>query len=165
MSAESQPAAATTGLNAFVHYLENQVATAARAGYSSRRFIDRISEDCAYIRLQDIKQPWRFLRQMEGAPPLRFGTAGFNPRLVDDHNPARHYMAFVFLGFWLPRPLALVALYAWEAAGFVRYGGHWSARDVACGLVGLRHGAAVRRQGPAVLPSLVMQELAEQPRH
>jgi hypothetical protein len=159
MPAQSIAGANSTGLDAFVRYLELQVATAKREGQTSRQFIARISADCAYIRLEDINRPWRFLRQMEGAPPLRFGTEGFDPRLVDDHNPARHYMAFVFLGFWLPRPLALLALYVWEVAGFVRYGGEWSARDVACGLVGLRHGATVRRYGPAVLPELARRDL------
>lgn len=159
MPAESTPSASATGLNAFVRYLETQAATVEREGQTSRQFIDRISADCAYIRLEDINRPWRFLRQMEGAPPLRFGTDGFDPSLVDDPNPARHYMAFVFLGFWLPRPLALLALYLWEVAGFVRYGGNWSGRDVACGLVGLRHGAAVRQCGPAVLPGLAKRDL------
>jgi hypothetical protein len=101
---------------------------------------------------------------MAGPPPRSFGTAGFAAWLVDDANPARHYTAFVFVGFWLPALLAQAVLYAWEAAGFVRYRGYWSPADVLSGQVGIRHGRLVRRHGPAILPALIAHDLAEKPR-
>lgn len=142
-----------------MRYLAAQASAASPGQVGAMRFICRIGADCAYIRLRDVINPLRFLRQMAGAPPLRFGTAGFAPHVVDDQNPARHYTAFVFVGFWLPLLPALLVLYAWELAGFVRYGGEWSERDVICGKIGLRHGALVRRHGPAVLPGLAAAEL------
>ncbi len=154
------PMTAAGGLDGFLNYLSRQ-AQAAPPGYAGAAwFILRIGEECAYIRLQDIGQPLRFLRQMAGNPPLRFGVAGFSPDLVDDANPARHYIAFVFVGFWLPRLPALALLYAWEVAGFIRYRGEWSRRDVRSGLIGLRHGRWVRACGPAVLPGIAAGELA-----
>lgn len=151
------------GLDAFLTYLSTQ-AQAAPPGFAGAAwFVLRIGEDCAYIRLQDAWQPLRFLRQMAGNPPVRFDVAGFGAEFVDDHNPARHYTAFVFVGFWLPRLLALAVLYAWEVAGFLRYGFRWSPGDVRSGLIGLRHGAWVRRYGPTVLPRVVAGELGVRP--
>src|SRR5688572_17263650 len=57
----------------------------------SAAVVRRLAEDFAYIHLQDVWNPYKFLRQMEGAPPVRLGTEGFRRDLVDDHNPARHY--------------------------------------------------------------------------
>jgi len=151
---------ARNGLSGFVHYLAMQAGAAQPGQLGAILFICRIGEDCAFIRLRDLVNPLRFLRQMAGAPPLRFGTAGFGPQIVDDQNPARHYIAFVFVGFWLPLLPALLLLYAWELAGFVRYRGEWSERDVLCGKIGLRHGALVRRHGPAILPGLAAAELS-----
>jgi hypothetical protein len=147
------------GLDSFLTYLDSQARVAPPGFAGAAWFVLRIGEDCAHIKLQDVWIPLRFLRQMAAHPPLRFAVDGFCPDLVDDQNPARHYVAFVFLGFWLPRLLALLLLYAWEAAGFLRYGLRWSQCDVRCGLVGLRHGAWVRRCGPTVLPALVAGEL------
>jgi hypothetical protein len=149
------------GFDAFLAYLSTQ-AQAAPAGFAGAAwFVLRAGEDCAYICLQDIWRPLRFLRQMAGNPPLRFSSEGFDPDLVDDHNPARHYIAFLFVGFWLPRLLALAVLVAWEVAGFLRYGFRWSQKDVRSGLIGLRHGAWVRRYGPTLLPGAAAGELAE----
>lgn len=126
---------------------------------STARFVTRLGKECAFIRISDIRTPLRFLRQMSGNPPRRFATSGFNPEVVDDQNPARHYVAFVVVGFWLPAPLALCVLYAWEAAVFVRYKGMWSPRDVRSGMIGLRHGRRVRREGASILPDLVRADL------
>lgn len=145
----------------FIDYLCRQAALAPPHFAGAAWFILRTGEDCAYIRLQDLWRPRRFLRQMAGVPPLHFGDIGFQPELVDDNSPVRHYMAFVFVGFWLPARLAQLVLYAWEVAGFFRYGFTWSQRDVHCGLVGLRHGALVRQYGPTVLPAAVAAEFAE----
>lgn len=149
-----------SGVDAFIAYLGRQAAVATPDWPGAVWFMLRIGEDCANIRLQDIWQPSRFLRQMAGAPPLRFDPGGFKTGLVDDRNPARHYVAFVLVGFWLPKRLALLLLYAWEVAGFVRYRGLWSQNDVACGHVGLRHGNLVRRYGATILPALVAADLA-----
>ena len=117
--------------------------------------------DFAHIQPRDVLRPLRFLRQMAGNPPVRFDVTGFDPELVDDLNPARHYVAFLVVGFWLPALPALLVLAAWEVAGFVRYRGLWSNKDVRSGLVGLRHGRHVRRDGPHALPPLIRADLAE----
>ncbi|MCC6455079.1 MAG: hypothetical protein IT328_09070 [Caldilineaceae bacterium] len=127
------------------------------------RVVRRLSEDFAYIHLQDVWNPYRFLRQMEGSPPIKLGTEGFRPELVDDHNPARHYMAFVAMGYWLPYLLALAVLYLWEIAGYIRYGFQWSPADMKNGLLGVRHGNAVRHAGIEVLPGLMVKDLAADP--
>jgi hypothetical protein len=116
--------------------------------------------DFAHIQPHDVLRPLRFLRQMAGNPPVRFAVSGFDPNLVDDLNPVRHYVAFLVVGFWLPALLALLVLAAWEVAGFVRYRGLWSQKDVRSGLVGLRHGRYVRRHGPRALPPLIHADLA-----
>ena len=122
--------------------------------------VQRLAEDFAYIHLDDVRNPLKFFAQMEGAPPIRLGTGGFRQELIDDRNPARHYMAFVAMGYWLPKFLALIVLYAWEMLGFVRYGFKWSAADMRCGMAGLKHGNAVRRHGVEVLPELMVRDLA-----
>jgi hypothetical protein len=129
-------------------------------GHNSRKVVQRLAEDFAYIHLHDIWNPLKFLRQMEGHPPIRLGTHGFRRELVDDHNPARHYIAFVAMGYWLPYLLATAVLYLWEIAGFVRYGFRWSEADMLSGLTGVRHGNAVRCQGIGVLPELMARDLA-----
>lgn len=138
-------------------------ALAARYDMSTRdqhRFVLAFAERFAYIRIQDVWNPLRFLRQMEGAPPVRLGTGGFKHALVDDANPARHYAAFVFVGYWLPAPLAVLMLWAWEIAGFVRYA-YWSQPDMRSGYVGLFHGRLVRRYGHTILPALMARDLTE----
>lgn len=150
----------TGGLDALVDAVE-RYRTEAKG--DSRTVVRRLGEDFAYIRWQDITNPLRFLRQMAGNPPVRLGVRGFRKDLVDDENPARHYIAFVIVGYWLPRPLADVVLWLWEIAGFVRYGGTWSAPDLASGYVGIRHGRQVRRHGIGVLAGLIRRDLAELP--
>lgn len=125
------------------------------------RFMREISHEYAYVRLRDAPNPVRFLRQAAGKPPKRFGKTGFNPTLVDDQDPARHYTAFVFVGFWMPTSLAIITLWVWEILGFIRYRGTWSQPDIRMGYVGLRHGRQVRRIGPSVLPRLIEQDLRE----
>ena len=70
-------------------------------------------------------------------------------------------MAFVFVGFWLPRILGYPVLLAWEVLGYLRYGFHWSQNDMRCGVIGLRHGRSVRREGSAVLAGLIERDLKE----
>ena len=133
----------------------------AQQSASTRQFIRRAGERYAFIHFRDWKTPSRFLRQLSGKPPVRFGTNGFRPALVDDRDPARHYTAFVVVGFWLPHPLALLTLWAWEVLGFVRYRGMWSQPDMRLGSIGLRHGGVVRREGAGVLAGLIERELVE----
>lgn len=143
-----------SSFNAFLAYLQETAAQAPAGWPGSVWFLLRIGEDCAGIRTQDVMNPLRFLRQMAGAPPRQFGADGFHPDFVDDVNPARHYIAFVFVGFWLPTFLAMLVLYAWEIAGFIRYGGYWSPYDVRSGQIGVLHGRWLRRTAPVVLPGL-----------
>lgn len=156
-------ATAPSGVDAFIADVSHLACQFPDNRIQKVRFILHMGEVYAFIRLQDVWQPVRFLRQMAGAPPRSFGAAGFAPWLVDDANPARHYTAFVFTGFWLPHALALAVLYAWEIAGFVRYRGYWSPADVLSGKVGIRHGRLVRRFGPAILPALIAHDLADRP--
>ena len=144
----------TSGHERFLAYLQRMASQAPPGWPGSVWFMLRIGEDCAGICTHDVTRPYRFLRQMAVAPPMQFGATGFSPAFTDDGNPARHYIAFVFVGFWLPAPLAIAVLYAWEMAGFVRYGGYWSPKDIANGQLGIRHGRAVRGSGPTVLPGL-----------
>jgi len=72
---------------------------------------------------------------------------------------SERYTAFVFLGFFFAYPLAVIGLWLWEVAGFIRYKGQWSQRDITCGYVGIRHGRQVRKHGPTVLPNLVADDL------
>lgn len=148
-----------SGLDRFIAVIESHASRAPAGWRGSVRVVTALGDECAYIRLSDISRPVQFLRQMAGNPPLRFGVDGFDPAIVDDSNPVRHYMAFVVTGFWLPALASLSVLYAWEVLGFFRYGGKWSTKDVTSGMIGLHHGRVVRRHGPWALPSLVRRDL------
>jgi hypothetical protein len=67
------------------------------------------------------------------------------------------------VGYWLPAPLALLMLWAWEIAGFVRYA-YWSQPDMRSGYVGLFHGRMLRRYSHTILPALMARDLTETPR-
>ncbi len=159
LDTERNATATESGLDRFVALLESNASRLPPGRGSTARFVMLLGDQCAYIRPQDIRRPVRFLRQMAGQPPLRFGTTGFNPAIIDDQNPVRHYVAFVVVGFWLPALLAVLVLLGWEILGFVRYGGRWSRKDVLGGWIGLRHGRRVRRMGPWLLPALVRRDL------
>lgn len=150
-----------TGVTALLADVKARVAQNAAAGRSTAHFILEIGDAYAFIRLQDWRRPVQFLKQMAGTPPITFGTEGFKRAIVDDKNPARHYTAFVFVGYWLPRALAIAVLWAWEILGFVRYKGRWSQGDMRCGYLGIRHGRQVRQQGATVLADLIARDLAE----
>jgi hypothetical protein len=155
---EESHAMANGGLPALVAATRRYI---AEENGNSGAVVRRLAEDFAYIHLHDIRNPYRFLRQMEGAPPIRLGTKGFRRDMVDDLNPARHYIAFVAMGYWLPYWMAIAVLYLWEIAGYIRYGFQWSNEDMLSGLTGVRHGNAVRRQGIEVLPELMERDVAE----
>jgi hypothetical protein len=155
------PRAPGGGFAAFLADVEGWVQRYLDEGHDARWFVVQIGERYANIRLHDVRRPLRFLGQMAGAPPLQFGVEGFRHELVDDLNPARHYTAFVFTGYWLPRWVALLVLWLWEMARFVRYRGHWSRADMVSGQVGVRHGRLVARYGPTILPGLMAADLGE----
>lgn len=149
-----------SGIDAFIRDISRRAADCSGRGQTARFILD-IGEAYAHIRLQDVWHPVRFLSQMAHAPPVQFGTHGFDPSLVDDQAPARHYTAFVVVGYWLPSVVAVAILWGWELLGFIRYRGAWSAPDIRMGNVGLRHGRLVRRYGATILPSLVARDLAD----
>lgn len=149
------------GFDAFLAAVEDLAARVYARQVTPAQAIQRLGEDYAFIRLRDLAQPLRFLRQMAGHPPIRLGVIGFRHDLVDDQNPARHYTAFLVLGYWLPFWAAWLSVWLWEIAGFMRYGGKWSKADLESGMVGIRHGRLVRRYGMTVLPGLMAAELAE----
>ncbi len=149
----------TRGVGAFIVMTSQLAALFPMTPAGTRAFLLAFAERFAFIRLQDIWNPYRFLRQMEGVPPVQMGVAGFKHSLLDDPNPARHYTAFVFVGYWAPNFCGLLALWLWELAGFVRYF-YWSRSDMRSGYVGLYHGRMVRRYGHTVLPALMARDLA-----
>ncbi|MCE7983220.1 MAG: hypothetical protein DYG89_18765 [Caldilinea sp. CFX5] len=150
------------GAAAFIADVKTRTTKSLAEQRSTRAFILEISDAYAFIRLQDWRRPHRFLKQMAGEPPIKFGTTGFKRAIVDDQNPARHYTAFVFVGYWLSAPLAVMVLWAWEILGFFRYRFRWSWRDLQCGYIGIRHGRLVRRHGPSVLAPLIERDLVEE---
>lgn len=155
----SEKQAEERGFQGFLQDVRHQVAHTVAEQQSTRDFILTIGERYSYIRMEDLKHPVRFLKQLSGQPPVCFGAKGFRRELVDDREPARHYTAFVFVGYWLPTLLAIPVLWAWELLGFVRYRGNWSQPDIRCGNVGIRHGRAVRKEGAAILPDLIDRDL------
>lgn len=149
------------GLGGFIRASERMVARFPPDRSGTRRFVLAFCEDAAHIRLQDLTNPLRFFRQMEGNPPRQWGTEGFRDNLVDDSNPARHYAAFLFAGFWLPSPLAILLLWVWEFLGYIRYGFRWSLADIRSGYVGIFHGQLIRMNGHMILPSLLTRDLSQ----
>jgi len=149
------------GISAFITDVKARATRSIEQGRTTRDFILEISDAYAFIRLRDWRRPLQFLQQMAGTPPILFGTEGFKGTIVDDENPARHYTAFIFVGYWLPTPLAFPVLWAWEILGFVRYRWRWSSRDMQCGYIGIRHGRQVRKQGAGVLADLIERDLVE----
>lgn len=150
---------AQQGFHAFLADVNRRVAEASKQEQRARDFILASAERYAYICVHDaLPRPIQFLKQIAGRPPVCFGTAGFRPSIVDDDEPARHYTAFVFVGYWLPLLLAVPVLWAWEVLGLVRYG-HWSQPDVRSGMIGIRHGRAMRRAGYAQWPNLIQHDL------
>ncbi len=162
-SSPSAPPWPGGGVDGFIAAVSRMAAQAPPGRAGQREFILEAGDAFAFIRLGDVGRPLRFLKQMAGKPPQQFGPEGFRADVVDDKNPARHYMAFVFLGFWLPQWLAVAGLWLWEVAGTVRYG-YWATKDMRMGYIGIRHGRAVRSAGPTVLPGLIGAELAAPPR-
>ena len=156
---------AQRGINTFIADVSRLVAHAKPTQAGTVRFILAIGERYAYIRLADICHPLRFFKQMAGNPPVGFDTEGLSEAILDDYNPARHYIAFVFVGFWLPTLLATAMLWAWEVASFVRYRVNCIQKDILSVNIGIRHGRLIQRYGPAILPGLIAAELTEKNSH
>ncbi len=150
-----------SGVDAFISGVSALAWRDYITGADTSDFVDELSDRYAYIRLRDVWRPKRFLQQMAGAPPMQLGNSGFRRDLIDDWNPARHYTALLFVGYHLPKWLAMIALYLWEIAGFIRYHGAWSWPDIRSGLLGIQHGRLVRMYGCSVLPSLVAATLVD----
>lgn len=149
------------GFHGFYADVKARVAAAQTRRETIHTFIRQSAERYANICLGDaLPRPLQFLRQMSGKPPVCFGTPGFRQSIVDDQEPARHYTAFVFIGYWLPTLLAIPFLWAWETLGFFRYG-HWSQPDIRSGLIGIRHGRTLRKAGYTQWPDLLKRDLAE----
>lgn len=126
---------------------------------SSDWFIDTLSRQFAGLDPADWWRPWRWLHAMGSArPPEDVGAAGFRPEFVDDDRPARHYIAFVMIGYYLPYFLGWIIMYGWEILGRIRYG-TFSNKDVLLAKVGLKHGDMVRRRGPEIVADLIEQDL------
>lgn len=149
------------GFDGFVADVRQRVKATTPDWKGTKHFILEIADCYAFVRPRDIVHPLRFLKQAAGQPPLQFGVQGFRKSLVDDENPARHYTAFVFVGFWLPTLLAMFVLWTWEILGFFRYRFKWSQPDIRSGMIGIRHGRAVRRSGAYILPDLIVRDLGE----
>lgn len=154
----------TLAIDLFIARVSQLAASSPLDYIGAISFIFRLGEEFANIRIQDLyRHPLRFLLQLNQAPPNAIKASGFAPQLVEGprDNIARHYSAFVFVGFWLPMPLAVALLWTWETLSFFRYAGHWSQPDIRSGLIGLRHGRLVRQYGPMILPGLIAGELSE----
>lgn len=148
------------GFHAFYADVEERIAAAQARQESTGTFIRHSAERYANICLNDaLPRPLQFLKQMSGKPPVCFGTPGFQRTIVDDQEPARHYTAFVFVGYWLPALLAIPFLWAWETLGFFRYG-YWSRPDIRSGLIGIRHGRVLRKTDFTRWPELLKRDLS-----
>lgn len=151
----------STGVDAFIRATSRRAARYPLTPEGTRAFLLVFARQTAGIHLPDVVRPWRFLRQLVDEPPETWGTEGFRHSLIDDTNPARHYAAFVFVGYWLPLALGVPLLWLWELAGAARYG-YWSVPDVRSGYVGLWHGRLLHRYGHGILPALMARDLVEQ---
>ena len=158
-----KPTQAIGGLPAYVAALEQKLQQFGADPQATTAFIICLGEEYAAIRLGDLRSPWRFLKQVAGEPPVVFNASGFRADLAENANDnvARHYTAFLFVGYWLPVGLAVPLLWAWEVLGFLRYRLHWSQQDMRSGRLGIQHGRAVRKTGASILPGLIIRDLKE----
>ena len=123
-------------------------------------FVLELARQCANVDFGELRRPWRFWSMLRQEPPVCFGPRGFRPDLVDDFHPARHYSAFLLIGFFFPQPLAVAFSRLWEWSEGVILG-QFSPNDVRMSQLAIRHGRAVRRAGPASLPALIRCEICE----
>jgi len=142
----------------FAAYAASLADLAQREGRRPAWYLLALARQCANVDFRRMRRPLRFWRMLRQEPPVCFGPRGFRTSLVDDFHPARHYSAFLLVGFFLPGPAARAFGWLWEwAEGIVL--GQFSPRDVGLSRLAIRHGRAVRRRGPAVLPALIQADL------
>jgi len=159
MIAFSPPAVETgDSCQRFAAYAGALADQAASQDRDAAWFVLVLARQAANIDVGDLRRPWRFWRRLRQEPPVCFGPRGFRPALTDDFHPARHYSAFVLAGFFLPAPLGAAFAWLWEhAEGWLL--GSFSPRDVELARLAVRHGRAVRRDGPAALPALIRRDV------
>lgn len=163
MRPEALPAPALTcgdSCERFALYAGALADLAHAEGRSGAWFVLALARRCANVDFGALGRPRRFWRMLRQEPPICFGPRGFRAGLVDDFHPARHYSAFVLVGFFLPGPLARAFGWLWEWAEGVALG-QFSPRDVGLSRLAARHGRAVRQRGPAALPALIRADLCE----
>ncbi|MSP13068.1 MAG: hypothetical protein EXR62_08925 [Chloroflexi bacterium] len=149
------------GATGFVARVQYYAGLSSQHTRSSHWFIDTLACQFAGLDLADWWRPWRWFRAMGSAkPPEDMGPAGFRVDLVDDNRPARHYVAFLMIGYYLTYPLGWLVMYGWEILGWVRYGS-FSRTDILLAKVGLQHGVMIRRDGPEILADLIVRDLLE----
>jgi hypothetical protein len=76
----------------------------------------------------------------------QFNASGFNPALVDDNNPARHYTAYLGTGFQKGPVVGAGIAILREFPGICQ--GGCSLQDVRLGLIGSSHGSQLGVNGP-----------------
>lgn len=147
-----------TGCERFASYVEDLIRQSDAEGRRPAWLMATLAERCANVDLRLLRRPLQFWRSLRRLPPVCFGRSGFRGELVDDYHPARHYCAFLAVGFFLPEWLAFPFATIWEGAEHLVFGEH-SPRDVALSRVAIRHGRLTRREGIDRLPGLIRSEL------
>jgi hypothetical protein len=121
----------TTDCEKFAQYVESL----ARDTKSDAEFIQVLAEQMAGFPNGNSEAA------PHGVTP-QFGNTGFRSDLVDDANPARHYAAYLAVGFQKGGlPGAAIAV-ARELPGIC--GGGCSVQDIRLGIMGANHGASLR---------------------
>jgi len=144
----------------FVAYVAEQAERAAGERRGARWLALTLAHQCANVDFHLLRRPLHFWRALRQEPPVCFGPRGFRGSLADDFHPARHYSAFLMIGYFLPYALAAAFAWLWEAAEGIFLGGY-SRCDVALSRIAVRHGNILRRQGPAALAPLILRDLCE----
>ena len=157
---ETPRAARGRGCHGFIEYVENLIERAAEEQRRPAWIMGTLARECANVDLRRLRRPLRFWHSLRELPPVRFGRDGFRRALVDDYHPARHYCAFLALGFFLPAWLAVPFARLWEWAEGVVFG-EYSPRDVALSELAIRHASALRRAGIDELPALIRRDLCQ----
>ena len=71
MSLPSRDPNPPSGVDALIAQTSAMLTRYGLSTLDRHRFVLAFAERFAYIRIQDAWNPWRFLSQMEGAPPVR----------------------------------------------------------------------------------------------
>jgi hypothetical protein len=157
---DENPHARLRSCQRFIQYVEQLIGQAAREGRRPTWVMTTLARRCANIDLRRLRRPLHFWRSLRQLPPVRFGRSGFRAALVDDYHPARHYCAFLAVGFFLPTFLAIPFARLWEWAEGVVFG-EYSRRDVDLSVLAIRHARVIRRSGIEHLPALIRRDLCQ----